>query len=204
MVPIYPETKTSTDFPLIKMRLVELAHSKIKEFIRPGDLCIDATAGNGYDTLFLARQISPFGKVYAVDIQKLSIEQTVKRLNSHGFDEILRTFHGSHTKIRNLLDKSEHGKVSAIMFNLGYLPGGDHAITTTTEDTIFALNEAYVILRQGGVITALCYRGHSEGTKETKKVFELCKEKKWDVEVVEGSSNPQSPVLILIKKTRMD
>lgn len=102
------------------------------------------------------------------------------------------------------MDKSEHGKVSAIMFNLGYLPGGDHAITTTTEDTIFALNEAYGILRQGGVITALCYRGHSEGTKETKKVFELCKEKKWDVEVVEGSSNPQSPVLILIKKTRMD
>ena len=204
MASICPETKTSTGFPLIKMRLVELAHLKIKESIRPGDLCIDATAGNGYDTLFLARQVSPFGKVYAVDIQKLSIEQTLKRLSLHGFDDILNTFHGSHTKIRNLLGESEHGEVSAIMFNLGYLPGGDHAITTTTDDTIFALNEAYSMLRNGGVITALCYRGHNEGAKETQKVLELCKEKEWNIEVVEGSSNPQSPILILIKKTRMD
>ncbi len=182
------------------MRLVELAHTKIQEILRSGDYCIDATAGNGNDTLFLARQVEPDGKVLAVDIQECALRKTEHKLEHHGFSNLLQTIHGSHAEMKKHLREVEAGSVTAAMFNLGYLPGGDHGIATTAETTSQAISEIYQKIRVGGIISVLCYRGHEGGTEEAMEVFKLCEIKKWKFETLEGNQNPSSPILILIER----
>ncbi len=182
------------------MRLVELAHAKIKEVLRCGDLCIDATSGNGYDTLFLAREVAPLGKVYAFDIQKSALLLTTKRLEKNGLSNFCEFIHASHADMSKLLDKNIKEKITATMFNLGYLPGGDHRIITTSVTTINAIMEAYEMLKAGGIITILGYRGHQGGMEETNDIIKLCQNKRWQTEKIEGTRSLDSPVLILIRK----
>ena len=186
------------------MRLVELAHSKVKNILQPGDFCIDATAGNGNDTLFLAKNIAPDGMVYAIDIQKTALDATVVRLKKHGFLNLLKICHGSHEKMGDFLNNQHKGKVATVMFNLGYLPCSNHNIITKPETSIEAISEAYKIIRPGGLLTILCYRGHHGGKEETNAVLKLCKKNKWGIERIEKRENPDSPVLIIIQKIRKD
>ncbi len=39
------------------------------QVVQAGDTVVDATAGNGHDTLFLAKLVGPSGAVYAIDVQ---------------------------------------------------------------------------------------------------------------------------------------
>jgi len=183
------------------MRLVELAHLKIKDLVKPGDLCIDATSGNGYDTLFLAKLVAPHGKVISFDIQKLATENTIKRLADHGLEGVVSCKTESHTEISNFVSKCEYGSIRAIMFNLGYLPGGNHAITTHKETTTLAIRMSYDALSLEGVMTVLCYRGHNGGQQETDAIIELCTSQEWDTERIMVNSAPDSPILLVIRKT---
>ena len=81
------------------MRLFELAHSKIKEIIKVGDCCIDATLGNGHDSLFLAQQISPLGRVFSFDIQESAIHEAGSKLDAAGLGEFVSIIHDCHTNI---------------------------------------------------------------------------------------------------------
>ena len=183
------------------MRLVDLAHSKICEVLKPGDCCIDATAGNGYDSLFLAKQVQPNGTVFCVDIQAEAIQITLDRINQHGLGTTIHGMVGSHCDLSSLVDKKVHGQVKATMFNLGYLPGGDHTVTTTPDNTVRAICESYSMTSPGGMISVLCYRGHMGGIEETDAVLQLCEANHWDTEIEQGSETPTSPLLVLIRKS---
>ena len=182
------------------MRLIEAAHAKIKLIVKPGDICIDATAGNGYDTLFLAKQIAPNGRVYAFDIQNSAIMQTSARLRKSGLSHLIKLIHQPHQKVTDFIDQKDHHNIKVAMFNLGYLPGTDHRVTTTSKTTICAIENSHNLLKKGGLITIIGYRGHKGGIEETEEVLKLCKLKNWQYEAQEGNSNPLSPVLLYITK----
>ncbi|MGB1130631.1 MAG: class I SAM-dependent methyltransferase [Haloferula sp.] len=145
------------------------AHRVVKEAVKPGEMVVDATAGNGHDTLFLAEWVGPTGKVVAFDIQQAAIESTRRRLDKAGVVDRVDLHGESHT---HMAQRVERGGVAAVMFNLGYLPGADHALITQTEETLLALETAVALLRSGGVVTVVCYPGHEGGDREAAAVVE--------------------------------
>ena len=150
-------------------RPTQMAHREVEAVLRPGDLAIDATAGNGHDTVFLAERVGDTGKVLAFDVQAEAIAAARARVaDLAGRVDFI---HGSHVEL------SEHaapGSVAAVMFNLGYFPGGDHAVITRTGETLAALNAALVVLKPGGILTVVCYPGHPGGDEESAAVVAWC------------------------------
>jgi len=145
------------------------AHRLIRQFVSPGDTVIDATAGNGHDTLFLAELTGANGTVYAIDVQANACEACLRRLTSAG----IRHAHiltGDHAELLSWIPRSRHGTVAAVMFNLGYLPGGNKQIITQPESTRQALSAALTLLRPGGIISVVVYRGHPGGNTEALTV----------------------------------
>ena len=59
-------------------QITEWCHHFIEEHVRTGDVCIDATMGNGNDTELLCRLAGVQGTVLAFDIQPAAIENTKK------------------------------------------------------------------------------------------------------------------------------
>lgn len=150
-------------------RLTTLAQDIVGSVITPGDIVIDATAGNGNDTCFLAGCTGADGKVFAFDVQRLALQRTAKRLSDMQHEQVELLLH-DHAKAVNLIPATYHGKVAAVMFNLGYLPGSDQNKTTLPSSTCRAISSLLSILRPGGICTILCYRGHPGGAEETSKV----------------------------------
>lgn len=148
--------------------LTQRAHAVVLEVLRPGDWAIDATAGNGNDTLLLANAVGPTGRVLAYDTQEAAIERTRERLASTGVGhvELRRECHSELAQ----LNTAEIGTVRAVMFNLGYLPGGNHQVVTRPETTRTALEAATRLIAPGGRITVLVYRGHTGGAEESDEV----------------------------------
>lgn len=142
-----------------------LAHHLAAQALRPGDVAVDATCGNGHDTVALAQLVGPGGVVIAIDVQAVALEETRHRLDADGLgDGRARLIHGCHSTM------GEHVAVASaalVVFNLGYLPGGDHAFTTRTQTTIAGLDAAVKALRQGGLLMVTCYPGHPEGARES-------------------------------------
>ena len=149
------------------VRPTVLAHEHVAEVLRPGDLAIDATAGNGHDTVFLAERVGEKGKVLAFDVQAEAIAAARARVAAAGLTERVEFFHASHATIPQHVAP---GSVAAVMFNLGYFPGGDHAVITRTGETLAALNAALVVLKSGGILTVVCYPGHAGGDEESAAV----------------------------------
>ena len=155
--------------------LLHKAHKAIKLVVEAGDCVIDSTLGNGHDALFLSKLIGNEGKLIGFDIQKDAIEKTEENLITAGIEkDNFQLYQLSHAEILNTLasDKHEGEKVSAIMFNLGYLPSGDKAIITKIDSTLSALQQSTECLKVGGVITVMCYPGHSGGDDEAKAVVD--------------------------------
>ena len=196
-----------------RISLVNTAHYLIRELLNPGDIAIDATIGNGHDTLFLVEQVSPSGRVFGFDIQQAAIDSTKAKAaaywtggteNSHAQLECLTLIQASHVDMGYKIPPQYHGKVSAIMFNLGYLPGGDKSIITQTDSTVTALNIASRILSCDGVITVLAYPGHQGGDVETNQVNNWCKQldaDQFSVSFFYSAENTiSSPRLFVIRK----
>ena len=55
------------------LNAVSIAHRVAESVLREGDLAVDATAGNGHDTVFLAQAVGETGKVFAIDVQAAAI-----------------------------------------------------------------------------------------------------------------------------------
>ncbi|QJE94777.1 tRNA (mnm(5)s(2)U34)-methyltransferase [Luteolibacter luteus] len=177
------------------------AHRELAEVIRPGDLAIDATAGNGHDTVFLAEQVGESGRVIAYDIQAEAIASTRSRLEAVGLEKRVTLIQGSHARLSRDVDI---GSVAAVVFNLGYLPGGDHAVITLREETLSATRQALDALRAGGLLAMVCYPGHAGGDEESEAVLAWVRDldaSLYDVEVArrEGTLRP-APFLILVRK----
>ncbi|MCZ8523941.1 MULTISPECIES: class I SAM-dependent methyltransferase [Paenibacillus] len=153
------------------LSILSFAHKLVEERVRPRDTAVDATAGNGNDTVFLARLVGSEGSVHAFDIQPRAIEQTAQRLRKE-LPELEQRVHlhlRSHGEMDQALPEMTDG-LAAAMFNLGYLPGDDHATVTLPETTLEALAAAARLLRRGGIITAVLYTGHPGGLEEAEAV----------------------------------
>lgn len=149
-------------------RPTALAHRLLQEVLRPGDGAIDATAGNGHDTMFLAERVGDAGKVLAFDVQAAAIAAAKARVEAAGLAGRVEFIHGSHATIP---ERVAPGSVAAVMFNLGYFPGGDHEVITRTGETLAALEAALVVLKPGGILTIVCYPGHAGGDEESAAVM---------------------------------
>jgi 16S rRNA C1402 N4-methylase RsmH len=153
--------------PPFPPRPTALVQDILAPLIQPGDRVIDATAGNGHDTVFLASCVGETGQVLAFDVQESALRSAASRLTDAGFAERVEFIHGSHA---GMADHADAGSVTVVMFNLGYLPGDDHALTTETDGTLEALEAAAGLLRAGGVISVVCYPGHPAGALEARAV----------------------------------
>ena len=187
-----------------RISLVNVAHNLINEVLHPGDIAIDATVGNGYDTLFLAKQVGSSGEVFGFDIQQAAIESTKEKFRQTHCPVCLTLTQASHADMSDKIPFRHHGNIRAIMFNLGYLPGGDKCIITRTDSTITALNCACRMLSGNGIITVLAYPGHQGGDLETDQVKSWCEhldKDQFKISIVYSSDNKDSaPRLFVIKK----
>jgi len=154
--------------------LTKQVHDFLGKTALLGETVIDATAGNGYDTLFLAQCVGSQGKVFAIDIQQEAIDHTNLRLTEAGYNHAT-CIKGSHAEMLSLLPENLIGEVAAITFNLGYLPGGNKAITTQIESTLLALEASTQLLKPSGFLTILAYTGHPGGREEADSIFEFAK-----------------------------
>lgn len=173
--------------------ITELVHHFLEEQIQEGDLCLDATAGNGHDTVFLCEQVGKFGKVFAFDIQELAVEHTKKRLEERQFSDRAEVYLDSHCNMSNYVEEET---VSCITFNLGYLPGGDHGLATKADTTIKALEQSLKLLKKKGVISLIIYSGGDTGFEEKETVLGWLKqldEKKYLVLVSSYYNRPNHP-----------
>jgi tRNA A58 N-methylase Trm61 len=148
-------------------RPTELVHLLLQRFLSEGDRVIDATAGNGHDTVFLARQVGATGRVLAFDVQAAAISSSRRLVEAEGLGERVDFFQKSHA---GLADHAEPGTVAAILFNLGYLPGSDQSVITTAAETLRALEASLRVLRPGGWLCVVCYPGHEGGNDEASAV----------------------------------
>lgn len=182
-----------------KYQITEWCHHFIKEHVKEGDICIDATAGNGNDTLVLAELVGDAGKVYAFDIQRQAVEATNKRLSEHEMEQRVQLIHGSHTKMAEYVD----GEVSCIVFNFGYLPGGDHNLATKKESSIEAIETGLDMMKKGGMMSLCIYSGGDSGFEERDAILEYLKTldtKKYLVilsQYYNRPNNPPIPAMIL-------
>jgi len=149
----------------LKDRPTEVAHVLLREHVKSGDRVVDATIGNGHDTIFLSDLVGPSGHVDGFDIQSKAIDSTRQRLQDPTVEPV--TLHQlGHEKMANIVESP----VQAVMFNLGYLPGGDKRITTQAGTTIAALQTATELLSPDGIITIVIYTGHPAGQEEADAV----------------------------------
>lgn len=144
------------------------AHREAAAVLAEGDLAIDATAGNGHDTVFLASKVGESGRVLAFDIQPEAIASARARVGAAGFGGRVNFFEASHATMGR---HAEASSVAAILFNLGYLPGGDRGVITTRDETLAALDLAVGLLRPGGILSVVCYPGHPGGDAESEVVI---------------------------------
>lgn len=171
-MPLYSDRCFSfimTDFTL---RTLPLAHNWISQVVDVGDTVIDATVGNGHDTLLLARLVGASGQVVGVDLQADAVESTRRYLQAEGEkdgeDYLARItlYEGCHSALLDYAPET----VSVVMFNLGYLPSGDKSVITQQETTLKALSDSLKILKKGGLLTVVCYPGHEGGGAEAEAV----------------------------------
>ena len=147
---------------MIVAKALVMAHELLRPRLQGARTVVDATAGNGHDTLFLAANTPPDAVVWAFDIQAAALEKTAVRLAGQGLAGKCRLVADSHA---NLADHVAE-PIDAAMFNLGYLPGGDHACTTRAATTTDALGQVLDKLTTGGLATVVAYPGFAAGAAE--------------------------------------
>ena len=185
------------------MRLTEYVHLCLETRLKNGDAVLDATAGNGYDTLKAAELVQPDGNVVAIDIQKQAIGATEAKLTEAKLSHLCELYLGNHGERLSEINQS----FDCILFNLGYLPGSDKMIITIAEDTLSALNQSQKLLKENGALFVTAYRQHQGGQEEANVVETWMHEQNangWDIEKVEPKhqSHFLSPILwIASRKT---
>lgn len=178
----------------------EIVHEAIKPHVTEGGLCIDATAGNGNDTLYLAKLVGVEGQVIAFDIQEDAVANTEKRLQEQDMSERAKVVLDSHV---NMASYAKENTVDCIVFNLGYLPGGDHKMATRANSSIEAMNVALKLLKKKGLLSVTIYSGGDSGFEEKDAVLSWLRQldqRKYLVLVTEyynRQNNPPIPVRII-------
>lgn len=143
-----------------------------KAKINQGDTVVDATMGNGNDTAFLCELVGEDGKVYAFDIQEQAVIKTNKRLKDMKIENRAELILDGHENIDSYVKE----KVKLIIYNLGYLPRGDHSLTTNSDTTIESIKKGLSLLENSGLILLVLYPGHESGMKEKIAIEEFSKD----------------------------
>lgn len=145
---------------------VSLSHLILCNFLKEGGHAVDATCGNGHDTLFLADLVGTTGKVWAFDIQDSAIKATAQKLCAAGLVDRVKLIHTGHERM------AEHvsATISAVVFNLGYRPGGERSIITLPETSLSAFDQALQLLLPSGILGVTVYLGHAGGESERSTI----------------------------------
>lgn len=146
--------------------ILTFSRSVLEKVVKPGDIVVDATIGNGHDTLFLAKLVGESGHVYGFDIQKEALAETKKLLHSNELSHCATLFHTGHEHVLDVIPKDKHHQIKSAIFNLGYLPKSDKTITTKPETTVFAINQILDVMAPKGIIVLVIYYGHIGGKIE--------------------------------------
>jgi len=181
--------------------LTQHAHQIIRAHLTPEDYAIDATCGNGHDSVFLARHAA---HVFAFDIQKQAIENTRKRIHDEGLTDKVSLYCTGHQHLAETVPSQFHQRIKAITFNLGYLPGSDKCIITQAESTLKALHASLQLLAPTGLITLLIYPGHSGGDTEYRSIQHWLSQSSdsLQIDIIESARiRPGSPLLYVLQKT---
>ncbi len=187
------------------MRLTQRAHEAVTSHLSNGGIAIDATAGNGYDSAFLARLCGKQGHVYAFDIQGVAIDATRRRLQENNLADRVTLIEACHSVMAERIPTSAHGRVKAVMFNLGFLPGSDKQLISDATTTLKAIDAALGMLAADGIVSVMAYRGHTGGADEAQAVArhiaQLCAQR---YVTEHAAASGDGPVLWLIRPRQRD
>ena len=176
-----------------KYQITEWCHHFIGGHVLEGDICIDATAGNGHDTLLLAELVGASGSVIAFDIQEQAVQETKRKIDACGYAERTEVVLDSHVHMGAY---AKENTVSCITFNFGYLPGGDHTLATKADTSVQAIEEGLRLLKKDGLMSLCIYSGGDSGFEEKERILAYLKEldpKKYLVIVSEYYNRPNHP-----------
>ncbi len=146
-----------------------ISHKFMFEHVKEGSFCIDATAGRGRDTLFLARLVGTSGHVLAFDIQKEAVKSTEELLVQHQIENV-KVICDCHS---NMDEYAQPESVDAIMFNFGWLPGGNHNIFSEKDTSCKAVEKGLSLLKKGGVMSLCIYCGKENGYEEKQTLLDF-------------------------------
>ncbi|MBA3602511.1 MAG: class I SAM-dependent methyltransferase [Parachlamydiaceae bacterium] len=164
---------------------LKLAHCYWEQQLQLGDCAIDATCGNGHDTLKLCELVLSLegGKIFAFDIQEDALKTTQNLVQSKlaanllsqvtYINECHSDFKGPINRALTCSDRFQLEPVKLIVYNLGYLPGGDKGLTTAVNTTLHSVQAAAELIAPGGLISITCYPGHPEGALEETAILEM-------------------------------
>ena len=177
--------------------LLDLHKFFILKHLKEGDVAVDFTMGNGYDTEFLSRTVKETGHVYAFDIQKAAVDSTRARLASVNCPQNYTLIHDSHHRVKDYVKTP----IKAGMFNLGYLPGsGNKSLTTMRETTLPAVENALSMLGRDSILLVAVYPGHEEGAlegEELEKYFATLSRFKMSIGKFRFLNSPTSPYFMI-------
>jgi len=185
------------------MRLTEHVHQILGSHLRHGDYAIDATAGNGHDTLFLAQTVGANGSVLAIDLQASAIEATRHKLTTVDTQAQIRLEQADHADLLEAEIERRSELAAAIVFNLGYLPGSDKSVQTRPAHTLRALDASAHLLHSGGRLCVTAYRAHPGGQDEAQAVENWMRARErsgWQLECHVPPSKNLPPVLWVATK----
>lgn len=177
-----------------------LSHKFISEHVKEGSFCIDATAGRGRDTLFLCRLCGVKGKVLAFDIQEEAIQSTKELLEKEGVQnaEVILDSHAEMDRY------AKEESVDAIMFNFGWLPGGDHTKFSNGKTSCLAIEKGLRLLKKGAVMTLCIYSGKESGYEEKETLLFYLKtldQNRYSVLLCDFANRKNDPpIAVLIRK----
>ena len=169
--------------------MIEFVNRRIKE--KRYQNGIDFTMGNGHDTLFLSDYCHC---VYSYDIQQVALDHTKTLIKGRGN---VTLFLKSHDLFDEDVQSFDVG-----IFNLGYLPGGDHQMTTNYEVTLRAIDKALTYLSKKGCLYVVVYIGHDQGKESSflQTYFLNLDHKLYNVAKFEMMNKNNAPYVVIIEK----
>lgn len=181
----------------MQLNTLSMVHTFLQHSVKPGALCIDATAGKGRDTALLCRLSGSTGRVLAFDIQAEAVAQTRALLAQEGLHA--EVYLESHAHMERY---AAPNSVDCVVFNFGRLPGGNPQIVTQAATSIAAIDAGLRLLKPGGSMAIALYYGKENGYDEKNALLSHLKtldSRQYSVLVcdwVNRSGDPPMPIFI--------
>lgn len=166
-----------------------VVHEWLHDLVKLDDIIVDATCGQGFDTLFCLERGA---YVHAFDVQLAAIEKTKARCHTY---HRLTLHHTSHAFIKNYI-----GLCHGAIFNLGYLPHSDKSLITTPASTITAFEQVWQCLIPQGWMCVTFYQGHDGGKQELQLGLEWLQQHGEIVKTYTYEGVVNAPIAILVIK----